>query len=84
MACLYILYSPALDRYYVGHTTEPLAERLRKHLSDHRGWSARAKDWQAVYSESYPDKAGAYRRELEVKSWKSRDRIRALITGAAR
>ena len=41
MAYFYILYSSVLDRYYVGHTTEALEERLRKHLSDHARWTAR-------------------------------------------
>ena len=56
-----------------------MAERLRKHLSDHRGWTARAKDWIVVYSETLPDKSTAFRRELEVKGWKSRARIEKLV-----
>jgi putative endonuclease len=82
MAWFYILYSPALDRFYIGHTTEPMEERLRKHLSDHRGWTARATDWRVVYTEEHPGKAEAYRRELEVKAWKKRDRIEALVREA--
>ena len=83
MALFYILYSAYLDRYYLGHTTEPMAERLRKHLSAHSRWTARAKDRKVVHTEMLPDKSAAYRREREVKGWKKRDRIEALI-GAAR
>jgi putative endonuclease len=83
-ALFYILYSQTLDRYYIGHTTEPMGERLRKHLADHAHWTARAKDWQVVHQEEYPDKSTAYRREREVKAWKSRRRIEVLIAGAAR
>src|SRR5688572_5448711 len=36
-ATFYILYFSATDRYYVGHTTEPMSERLRKHNSAHDG-----------------------------------------------
>jgi predicted GIY-YIG superfamily endonuclease len=36
-----------------------------------------------VHTEMLPDKSAAYRREREVKGWKKRDRIEALI-GAAR
>ncbi|MBK6832656.1 MAG: GIY-YIG nuclease family protein [Flavobacteriales bacterium] len=68
MAWFYILYSPDLDRYYVGHTNEGLDERLRKHLSDHRGWTARSKDWRVVYSEAHDDRSSAYRREWGRKS----------------
>ncbi|MEZ4739606.1 MAG: GIY-YIG nuclease family protein [Flavobacteriales bacterium] len=49
MATFYILYSAAIDRYYIGHTTESMDERLRKHLSAHQRWTGRAKDWQVVY-----------------------------------
>ena len=83
MATFYILYSTSLDRYYLGHTTEPMVERLRKHLSNHRSWTSRAKDWRVVHQESHPNKSSAYRRELEVKGWKNRVRIEEL-TGAAR
>ena len=82
MAWLYILHSPTLDRYYVGHTTESLDERLRKHLSMHQGWTARAKDWILVYAEEHPDKASAYRRERAIKAWKSKTRIAELVRAA--
>ena len=36
------------------------------------------KDWEVVYTEYYPEKAIAYRREMEVKSWKKRSRIERL------
>jgi putative endonuclease len=54
-------------------------ERLRKHLADHSGWTARSKDWEVAYTEELPDKMSAYRRELEVKGWKKRSRIEDLI-----
>ncbi len=83
-AIFYILHSAALDRYYIGHTTEAIEERLRKHLSNHKHWTARAKDWRIVHQEEHPDKSTAYRREREVKAWKSRTRIEELIGSAAR
>ena len=83
-ATFYILYSPSLDKSYIGHTTEPMAERLRKHLAVHSHWTARAKDWAVVYQELHPDKGTAYRREREVKAWKSRKRIKELIQAAHR
>jgi putative endonuclease len=80
MAChFYILYSIKLDQYYVGHTCEELKERLRKHLSNHSGFTARSKDWELVYSEPYLDKSSAYRREREVKSWKSKKKLKEMI-----
>jgi len=76
---LYIIYSSLKDRYYIGHTGEELAERLRKHNSNHRGFTGRIGDWTIVYSEDYDSKSDAYKRELEIKSWKSRKRIEKLI-----
>ncbi|MBK8672065.1 MAG: GIY-YIG nuclease family protein [Bacteroidetes bacterium] len=64
---LYILYSISLDKYYVGHT-ENLDERLRKHLTNHKGFTSAAKDWKIVYTEKFENKSAAYKRELEVKS----------------
>jgi putative endonuclease len=82
MSYFYILFSETLDKFYIGHTTEQLEERLRKHLSDHSGYTARTKDWTIVYFEEYQSKSLAYRRELEVKKWKSKIRINKLINAA--
>ena len=79
MSFFYILYSKILDQYYVGHTSEALEERLRKHLSNHSGFTGRAKDWIVVYYEEFENRSLACRRELEVKKWKSRIRIEKLI-----
>ena len=46
MYLLYILYSKTLGRYYVGHCEAPLEERLRRHLSNHKGFTGKAKDWE--------------------------------------
>ena len=75
----YILYSASADKYYIGHTTEPIEERLRKHNSGHDGFTGKFCDWNCVYSEQYATKQEAYKREREVKAWKSRKRIEALV-----
>jgi len=82
----YILYSPTLDRYYIGHTSD-LEERIRRHNTDHKGYTGGLGDWSLVYSEDFKDKGGAYARERQVKGWKSRKRILELIaagSGASR
>jgi len=81
-ATFYILFSAVLKKFYVGHTTDQVEERIRRHLSDHSGFTAKAKDWRLVYSELYSAKAEAYRREREVKAWKSKSRIEMLIPGS--
>ncbi|WP_099708703.1 GIY-YIG nuclease family protein [Flavobacterium sp. 9] len=63
----------------MGHTSEGLDERLRKHLSNHSGFTGKTKDWIVIYSEEFETKSLAYKRELEVKKWKSRVRVEKLI-----
>jgi len=79
MAFVYILFSESLDKFYVGSTSTDLADRLRRHLSSHSGFTAKVKDWRIVYSEPFPDKAQALKREKEIKAWKSRAMIAKLI-----
>ena len=80
MKCsVYILYSLLLDRYYIGHTCEDIAMRLKKHLMNHKGFTSKAKDWKVVYTESYDTKREAIQREKQIKNWKSRKKIVELI-----
>jgi putative endonuclease len=68
----YIIYSLSKDRYYVGMTGWDLQDRIRKHNSNHRGFTGHIGDWELVYSESYYNKKDALHREKEIKNWKSR------------
>ena len=79
MCKLYILYSGSLDKFYIGHTCEDVNERLRKHLSNHNGFTGKAKDWELVYTEDFETKSEAYARECKIKNWKSKKRIQKLI-----
>ena len=79
MCYCYILYSKSLDQYYIGHSCENLQKRLRKHLSNHKGFTSKTKDWAIVYSEIFNSKSSAYKRELEIKAWKSKSKIQKLI-----
>ena len=76
---VYILYSEQLDKFYVGRTSDALDDRIRRHLSQHDGFTGRAKNWKLVYSEACDEKSNAVRRETEIKSWKSKNRIKLLI-----
>ena len=79
MYTTYILYSLSLDNYYIGYTGDVMETRLFKHLSNHRGYTARAKDWSIVYTEQFATKPEAMAREKQLKSWKSKTRIRQFI-----
>jgi len=75
---VYILYSISLDVYYIGFSEDPVS-RLVKHLSRHKGFTSRARDWQMVYKETYQEKAVALKREKQLKGWKNKLRIKQLI-----
>lgn len=79
MCFTYILYSKTLNKYYVGYTCDDLVERLRKHNSNHKGFTGKSSDWLLVYHEAFNNKQAASTREREIKSWKSRKRIEALL-----
>ena len=76
----YIIYSESCNKFYIGSTSDPLEERIRKHNSNHSGFTARANDWYLVYKEEFATKTMALKREIEIKGWKSRKRIEILIS----
>ena len=81
IATFYILYSSALDKFYIGHTEDEITERLRRHNSNHKGFTGGIGDWQIVYTEIFADKKRAYARERQLKNSKSRKMIEKLISG---
>jgi putative endonuclease len=81
MSCFtYILYSKLIDHYYIGYTCDDLKERLRKHSTNHKGFTGRSHDWIVVYKKSFENKTEAYAFERLIKSKKSRKYIEQLIT----
>ena len=78
MYTVYIIYSPSLDRYYIGFTQD-ITDRLRRHNSKSKGFTNRANDWIIVHVESFNQKNEAMRREKEIKGWKSKKLIEKLI-----
>ena len=74
----YILSSETADKYYIGHTSQ-LEDRLRKHNSNHKGFTGKTNDWKVVYTETFETKSEAYAKERQAKAWKNRNRIKAII-----
>lgn len=50
----YVLYSKEIDKYYIG-STQDVEERLKKHLSNHSGFTGKVKDWKVVFLEEFVD-----------------------------
>jgi putative endonuclease len=74
----YILFSPSRNKFYVG-STENMDDRLKKHHTNHKGFTGHALDWVVVYTEPFQTKQEACSRERQIKSWKSRKLIEKLV-----
>lgn len=70
MFYLYILQSIKNSRFYIGHTNE-LLNRLKEHNSGKTRSTKAYAPWKIVYTEVFETKSEAYRREIEIKSYKS-------------
>ena len=79
MAYMYIFISASRKKYYVGSTRDELTERLRRHNTNHDGFTGSTNDWVVVYHEVYENYADALKREKEIKRKKSRKFIEDLI-----
>ncbi len=75
---VYILFSSYKNRYYIGYTSN-LEERITRHNQKSKGFTGNVNDWKVLYTENYTSKETANKRELQIKSWKSRIKIEELI-----
>ena len=82
MAAAYIIYSNKIDSYYVGATTEPVTERLRKHNQSSYGthFTSQTNDWQLMVEIACENFSDARKIELYIKRMKSRKFIEKLLT----
>jgi putative endonuclease len=77
---VYIIFSKSKDKYYVGSSGDILETRIRKHNSNHTGFTGGIRDWKLKYFEEFLTKQDALLREKEIKKWKSRKLIEKLIS----
>jgi putative endonuclease len=76
---VYILFSESKNRFYIGFTSN-LEDRIIRHNQKSKGFTGNVNDWKVVYIENYNTKEEAQKRELQIKSWKSSVKIKALIS----
>jgi len=70
MYYVYILKSLKTKKLYIGHT-DNLARRLEEHNTGCGGkYTWQNGPWTLLYSESYPDRSSAVKREQYLKSTK--------------
>ncbi len=65
----YILQSDKSGKYYVGSTSN-LDKRIERHNAGRNKSTKSQRPWRLVYKEQYSTKQDAYRREMEIKSYK--------------
>jgi len=78
MYYLYIIQSLSNKRYYIGHTKN-LNIRFRQHNSGKVKSTKSGIPWKIIYIEQYQTKAEAYKRELQIKSYKGGRAFKTLI-----
>lgn len=78
MYITYILNSRKNKKYYIGHTHD-LIVRLQKHNSGRIRSTKSGIPWVIVYKESFKNRSSAYRRELEIKSYKGGIQFKAML-----
>jgi putative endonuclease len=67
MAYTYILYSATANKFYVGSTNVALPLRIKKHNTNHKGFTGGVGDWILQYHEEFDTAEGARKREREIK-----------------
>ena len=78
MFYVYILQSLKDGSYYVGQTNN-VSNRLERHNRRRQSATRSKVPWKLVYTEPFDTRSQAVRRELEIKSWKSRQAIKELL-----
>ena len=75
---VYILKSKCAERFYIGHTNN-----IEKRLSEHNRSKVKSTKafvpWEIVYTENFATKSDAFRREMQIKSYKSGNAFRKLL-----
>ena len=67
MFTVYILFSKQLQKYYVGYSSKSAQDRLKEHLYNHKGFTAKAKDWNIIYRIEMNSKSEALMLERKIK-----------------
>jgi len=78
MHYVYILFSPLVDRYFVGRTTD-LEKSLKRHNTGKNKHTKTGLPWNLVYREGFESAEEARSREVEIKSSENRRRLTEFI-----
>lgn len=74
----YILWSSKLCKYYIGSTNN-LNNRIKEHNSGKSAFTKKGVPWKIIKVEEYKTKKEAYKREMEIKSYKGGIKFKKLM-----
>lgn len=80
MLHVYILYSPLVDRYFVGKSTN-LEKSLNRHNSGKNKHTKTGLPWNLMFKESFSSADAAREKELQIKSSANREQLIGFIRG---
>ena len=76
----YALYSKVHDKIYIGFTSNLEGRLLYHNQFATKGFTIKFRPWEIIFSETFPTKEGAMKREKHLKSANGRLFIRSLIS----
>lgn len=79
MYCAYILKSETTGQYYTGSTFD-LDKRLIRHNSGRNRSTKKGIPWLVVYYEVFDNRNEAYKREMQIKSYKGGEAFKKLVS----
>ena len=79
---VYILYSPSLDRYYVGHAEDHVLRLDRDHNGGRNTSTKKGRPWEHRWAKWFETRSEAMAMERSIKARKSRAHIGSLIRSA--
>jgi len=73
---VYILYSPLIDKYYIGQTSD-LEQRLKEHKSKYycKAFTKKCNDWELFISIKCASRSQARKIESHIKKMKSKQYV---------
>ncbi|MFN9709902.1 MAG: GIY-YIG nuclease family protein [Bacteroidota bacterium] len=73
-----MLFSDKHNKIYIGYTSN-LLQRFKSHQVLGKDWTAKYRPWSVMYCEYFTDKSEARKREIQLKQYRSRLKIRTQI-----
>ncbi len=76
MFTVYVLFSEAFNKIYIGFTSN-LEQRFLSHNElGSKGWTIKFRPWKIIHTEEFDTKKDAIQREKQLKSSRGRNWIR--------